>query len=269
MSSPAITNFFNQFILFALSRNNRIVLIALITLGAVYGFLSSKYGEETYRSNFTIESPYIKSEIVVGLFNDLNVSVAEQEYEFLANKLDISYSTIQHLKSVSAKEIKEYNDKKSMRTNRFNLQLVTNSNDMQHIDSVFNALIKAIGGNSYIQKEIEFERNRIKAFKVKVEDKIKDLESLQAKSITKIAVTQDIFSYHSQMVNLFEKRSLLESELRNTVALTVINMDYFPVRNKVNYGNKITIFSFLPALIWLGFLLLRALVKTVDEFNSN
>ncbi len=269
MNSPAITRFINQFFLNALSRKNRLILIALLVCGAGYGFFLTKFTASTYRSNITIESPFIKSEIMVGLFNDMNVSIAEREYEFLSNKWDIPLYQIEPLRSINAKEIKEYNDKKVVRTSRFNLTVETTTTEMGVIDSIFNVLIREMEQNSYIVKEIEFERNRIKAFKTKVEDKIKDLESLQAKSIDEIAVTQDIFSYHSQMVNLFEKRSLLEKEYRKTAALIVINKDYFPVKNKEKYSNNIFVFSFLPALLWLLILLARAIAKGIDEFNSN
>lgn len=265
MGHSEISNIFFQIFTQLLSRFNRILLLVLFVVGGIIGFVKTYLSEDVYKSRVVAESPYINNEITINLLNDLNSFVKEKEFSFVSKKLGLSIEKVQLLQDISSKRIEEEKGRKSIESNHFTIHIETVTNDLTSINSIFAGLFQLIRNNPYIKRKIEFEQKQIAEYKIEVAKKIDELELLQTKSVNEISVTQEFFSYHDVIVDLYDKQSELDRELQNTLAIVIIDNDAFPIKIKPDFFGKTLNYAVGLTSIWLSILILIAFIKFINK----
>jgi hypothetical protein len=220
--------------------------------------------DQQYTAKITIESPYIRSEVLVDLLNELNPYLQE-EPGFVAQKLQLQEEVVRQLKKVDAQQVREFEGKSINKTNRINIKIYTSTREMEVVKAIFTGLIASLEQNPYVEKQVSFEQRRILQLQEEIKQKILELEQLQEKSMDQIEITQDIFSYHHPVVQLFDRESELEKELQKAQALVTISNDPYPLKVKPEVFSIVSRYSLWPVFVWIVILLSIAFVKTMDQ----
>lgn len=262
MESP---RFFALFMTRIFNRTNRIILLLLFFIGAIIGAVTVYMNERVYSSSMVVESPFIKNEILTGLIADVRALVVEEEYEYAAGKLELPINRVTCLRNLITDQIEEIEEGKVQVSNRFIIKVLTDSKNVALIDSTKTGIINLLENNDYIKEQINIERERLTAYKAEIEKKIEELEALQVKSLDQIEVTQDLFSYHTQIVGLYDKKSELDKQLQSSRALFIISNDTFPIKVEPDYITLSLIYALSFLVFWMIIVFIGAFVQAPDQ----
>jgi len=198
-----------------------LLILVCITIGLGMGFLYYSQQPPLFKTQMSAFSSNLTSEQIVDLMQDLSRLFKERDYLQIYQKSNLSESTV---KKVASMECKPYVSLETL--NRVEddqkldqIFLVTvEVKDVSMLDSLEQGILYYIENNSYVKKRVSLNLVGIEKEMEKVENEIKDLETLKFQMQNLLKSNQnksnlflsDMGNISSQIIALYQKFSSLK-----------------------------------------------------------
>lgn len=240
-----VINFFKKYFkIFVLS-----IVVALLA-----GILNHFYGKKYFKTTIIATSPVINKQIVYELVSPVRLFIQSEQYDSVAEKLNIPYDV--------AKSIR-YFDLDTGITNA--VKISVHFYDVEKLGNFSEGLMNYLNDIPYVKNSIESRRNYVSKVLIDINKEISELNTLQSNIIdlssgTKVQGSIYVGDMFKQMLELYDRKTLLEEELSKLQKFTIINNQLFIRSNK-------SLIKTIALSFVIGFLL-ALLISTIIEIRK-
>ncbi len=230
------------------------IIILSILVALLAGILNHFYGKKYYKTTIIATSPVINKQIVYELVSPVRLFILSEQYDSVSEKLNIPYDV--------AKSIR-YFDLDTGITNA--VKISVHFYDVEKLGKFSEGLMNYLNEIPYVKNTIESRRKYVSQLLQDINKEIAELNTLQANIIAISSESNvqgsvyagDIFK---QMLDLHDRKTLLEEELSKLQKFTIINNQLF-IRSNKSLTKSVAV-SFV-----IGFLL-GLLVSAIIEIKK-
>jgi hypothetical protein len=203
-------------------RKNFWLIVLFFILGTAVGFAYYASAKKVYQSNMVISSGILTSSYSKALIENINRHRREQNFNVIKNLLRVSDSTARNLAFLEIEKLSQVDDLKE--ADKF--MITAEVFDQNILRELQQGLVYYLENNEYVKIRVEQSKKYLDEMLAKVDDEIKDMESMKAKIINgsffesaKGNVMFDPTTVNSKILDLTEKKLTLQNnrELVNSV----------------------------------------------------
>ncbi len=203
----------------------KIILLSIL-VALLAGILNHFYGKKYFKTTIIASSPVIDKQIVYELVSPVRFFIQSEQYDSVAEKLNIPYDV--------AKSIR-YFDLDTGITNA--VKISVHFYEVEKLGKFSEGLMNYLNEIPYVKKSIESRRNYVSKSLQDINKEISELNTLQANIIAISSNTDFAASVYAgdifkQMLDLYDRKTLLEEELSKLQKFTIINNQLFIRSNK-------------------------------------
>ncbi|EJF08316.1 chain length determinant protein [Pontibacter sp. BAB1700] len=234
----------------------RILLVTLaVLIGAALGFLAYYFTKPYYTSSMTLVLAEIRNEFVENQLNNLSDMIEEDNYESIANGLDIPLASARQIKNMKFFNLDANRiDEDSILTGSpFSVELTIY--DPKLFDLMEPAIVTYLESNRYFSKQKRIRQRQVESMIGKLQDEITSIDSIKT-SVGRPQGPVNGFVYgqaldptnlYRESIGMYEKQVELEADLERLDNIEVVNG--FPPRAKPT-GPKLLIYLLIGSALF-------------------
>ena len=245
-----------------------IFAIGILGLFAAIGFYY--LGPKKYASRLILRPSTLTNLEYIQIVNTWNDMLYTKEYDLLAASMNIKPNILYNVNAISADEIQ----KLYLEKNPYCFIVFVNSSDTSILNTLQDGIVYGLENNEYVKERVAYKKESLQQLIGNISNEITALDStkreveklLNTKNGNANSMIVDISNINSAKVDLNEKLSEYQEELRFTSAVHVIQQ-----LNKLKKSERLKLRYLLPAGllggIFLG-ILIAVILQIIARYNK-